>query len=200
MSGTLPTSPAPRSLQLTSVYANKISFAQSGKRQVRQDGGHLWRVQVSYAPMTKAQFRPIFAFLHAQEGGFGAFSAVLPDYATPRGIATGSPVVSGGSQVGTMINLTGFTASTTGIMKAGDLIKFAGHSKVYMVTADANSAVAGATTLTIFPPLIASPADAEVVTVSSVPFTLMLDSQELVSPVEINSDYVGVGFSAVEAL
>jgi hypothetical protein len=73
------------------------------------------------------------------------------------------------------ISIDGFTASTTGIMKAGDVIKFASHSKVYMVTADGDSVAGGAVTLSIVPPLIDALADNEVVTVSNVQFTMSAD-------------------------
>ena len=55
-------------------------------------------------------------------------------------------------------------------MKAGDFVKFAGHSKVYMVTADR----AGAGLMSIEPTLVQSVASSEAVTYNSVPFNMRL--------------------------
>jgi hypothetical protein len=67
----------------------------------------------------------------------------------------------------------------TGTLKAGDFIKFNGHSKVYMVVADA-TASAGSATLTIEPPLRENLSDNEVITYDGVEFTVRLtnDVQE----------------------
>ncbi len=106
------------------------------------------------------------------------------------GVATGTPLVNGGTQgvtydtvkdTGTQSLVTdGWTASTTGILKKGDVITIDGvfavnpvtkatlpFLKQFVVTADANSgASTGPATLTISPPIIASGAQK---TVSAVP-------------------------------
>lgn len=114
------------------------------------------------------------------------------------GVATGTPLVNGGSQnttyaltkdTGTQSLVTdGWTNSTTGILKAGDVITIANvfavnpvtkatlpFLKQFVVTADANSGAAtGPATLTISPPIIvggafatvnAAPADNAAITV-----------------------------------
>lgn len=97
------------------------------------------------------------------------------------GVATGTPLVNGGSQNVTYASVKdgdftqslvtdGWTNSTTGILKAGDVITIAGVYAVnpvtkatlpflrqFTVTADANSgASTGPATLTIYPAIIAS--------------------------------------------
>ena len=59
-------------------------------------------------------------------------------------------------------------------MKAGDLIKFSSHSKVYMVTADASTNGSGQTTLAIEPALMATIADNESIMVANVPITVSM--------------------------
>ena len=44
--------------------------------------------------------------------------------------------------------------ATTAVLKAGDLIKFNGHSKVYMVQSDIDSDGSGAATVSIEPSLL----------------------------------------------
>ena len=59
--------------------------------------------------------------------------------------------------------------------KAGDFIKFASHTKVYMVVSDVTSS-SNAATVTIEPPLITALADDSAVTYDNVPFTVYLTS------------------------
>lgn len=96
------------------------------------------------------------------------------------GVATGTPLVNGGSQTSAYADVKttmtqslitdGWTNSTTGILKAGDVITIAGVYAVnpvtkatlpflrqFTVTADANSgATTGPATLTIYPAIITS--------------------------------------------
>ncbi len=116
------------------------------------------------------------------------------------GVATGTPLVNGASQGSTWLasgsawtqtlNTDGWTNSTTGILKAGDVITIAGVNSVhpvtrqdngvlqdFVVTADANSgATTGPAALTISPPIIttgphqtvtAQPADNAAITVKT---------------------------------
>jgi len=176
MSGTFPTTPKPKSSDLISEENTVSSISESGKRQGRILGGHLWAIKLTFPQMLRATFAPVFAFIMAQRGQSGSFQISLEQFNTPQGVATGTPLVDGVHAVGdNTILCDGFTASTTDIMKAGDIVKFASHTKVYMLTADSDSVGLGATTLNIVPPLIAALANNEAVTVSSVPFTVALE-------------------------
>ena len=139
MSGTLPTSPAPSQGVIRTNQPTLVSVAQSLKRQVRTRGGQRWGIVLTYAPMTRASFMPVWAFLIGQRGQWGTFTLTVPGHDTPQGSwAGGAPLVDGANQVGNTLNIKGLTPSQTGIAKAGDFIKPAGTTKVYMVTADAN--------------------------------------------------------------
>jgi hypothetical protein len=118
---------------------------------------------------------PIFSFLAYQQGGFDTFTITSPDLSTPRGTPTGTPVVNGADQEGRTINTSGWTANTE-IFKDGDILKFAGHTKVYMIYGDVNSDGSGDATLVLTNPLLESPADSESITVNDVPFTVELVS------------------------
>ena len=179
MSGALPTRPAPARATLRSVQPTRVSVAHSLKRQARTRGAQRWGMRFAFPPMKRAEFAALHAFLLSQRGQADTFTTVLPGHTAPQGTWAGAPVVSGAGQSGASVALSGFTASQTGVAKAGDLLKFAGHSKVYMVTADANSSGTGTATLSIQPALIASPANGEALTTSSVPFTVALASDNL---------------------
>ena len=176
MSGTFPTSPAFQSLNIQSIQPTLISRTISGRRQARQIGGQLWKMTATFPPMTRAQFAPIYAFIVAQRGRYESFSLVPPVVGNPQGSAAGTPLVNGASQTGRSLETDGWTQNTA-IFKAGDYLKLAGNDKVYMVTADATTAVSSsALTLTIEPALVASPANDEVIIYESIPFTVALAS------------------------
>lgn len=179
MSGTFPTIRETAGVVLRSMQPTRISQAHSLKRQARTRGAQRWGMRISFPPLTRAAFAPYQGFLLSQRGQADTFTISLPGHTVPLGTWAGTPLVNGAGQTGRAIIMDGFTPSQTGVAKAGDLIKFAGHSKVYMVTADANSNGSGQAILAIEPALIASPADNEAIVTSNVPFTVALASDSL---------------------
>ncbi|HET9701764.1 MAG TPA: hypothetical protein VFP70_12655 [Burkholderiales bacterium] len=173
MSGTFPSSPAPRAVRVRSLTPTLVSVAHSLKRQVRSRGTQRWGLALSFPPMTRAQFAPIWAFLVAQRGQYETFTYTLPGHAA-QGTWAGTPLVNGASQTGRSVLCDGFTAGAT--VKAGDFFKFGGHSKIYMVSADGTADGSGNLTLSIEPALMQSPADNEALTSSSLPWTVALAS------------------------
>jgi len=171
MSGTFPTSPAPSSVEIQSIEPNLVSVAQNLQRQVRTRGGQRWVLKVSYAPLTRAEFAPIYAFAMAQRGQFETFTFTPPVISVSQGITSQNPVVNGALALGvSSASIDGLSASTNGIIKAGDFFKFSGHNKVYMATADMNSASNSTATLAFAPNLLNAVADNETITFASVPF------------------------------
>lgn len=179
MSGALPTSPAFVSLQVSSHQPTLVTRAISGRRQVRQIAGHRWGMTAKYPPLTRAEFAPIFAFLVKQRGSFDTFTVQPPTIKNAQGTGAGTPLVNGASQTGRSVVTDGWSSGAT-VLKAGDFVSFAGHSKIYMLTADVTSDGSGNATLSIEPALIESPAENAVITTDSVAFTVALsgDVQE----------------------
>lgn len=198
MSGTFPSTPAIEGVKIKGIAPTMVSRSHNLQRQVRSLGSHLWYIEGNLPPMYRSEAAPIYAFLMAQRGQYETFNIVLPGIGSSRGIATGTPLVKGASQTGRSVTTDGWTASQTGIVKAGDFIKFAGHNKVYMITADANSNGSGEATITIEPALMASPADNASITVNSVPFTVANVDDGL----EISLDAImyGIKLAFVEVL
>ena len=92
-----------------------------------------------------------------------------------RGSETGSVLVNGNQSAGdTTIAMDGFAGDGAGRFKAGDLIKFASHTKVYMVVSDVTSS-SNAATVTIEPPLVADIADDSGVTYDDVAITSLFN-------------------------
>jgi hypothetical protein len=163
MSGTFPSTPKPASCSLRSFSPTFVSVSHSLRRQARSRGGQRFAISLTWPPMLRAKFAPIFAFAIKQRGQYETFQIVLPaPYSSPQGSWAGSALVDGAAQVGRAVNLKGYTPSAAGVIKAGDLFKFNGHTKVYVATADANADGAGKVAgLAIEPALVTSPADGE---------------------------------------
>ena len=167
MAGTYPTTPEFQAINLESRHNNVMSETVSGRMQVRTLGGQRWSFTAKYNPMTRAEFQPVFAFVMSQQGRFGAFTIVPPVIGDASGDVSGTALVNATTAAGaTSVAMDGIT----GTIKAGDFIKFASHSKVYMVTADR----AGAGSVSIEPPLVSGVTDNEAITYDSVPFLMRL--------------------------
>ena len=180
MSGALPTSPAFAQLNIESIQQTIVSRSITGRRQARQIGGQYWRLSAVYPPMTRAEFAPIHAFMIKQRGAYETFTVTPPVVGTALGPGGGTPLVNGASQTGRSVVTDGWpTGATLTVLKAGDYIKFANHTKVYMVIADTVSDTNGDATISIEPALLTSPANNTAVTYSSVPFTVFFEGKAI---------------------
>ncbi len=174
-----PTSPVPTYITITSLTPTFTSITQSLKRQVRTRGGQRWTISANYPPMTRAVFAPLWAFAQKQKGQYGTFTYIPPIYGNSSGTATGTYRVNNGA--GYAVGISTITCDgLTGTLKAGDFIKFAGHDKIYSITADATTSVV------IEPPLMTAVVDDEIITFNAVPFTVAFiqDTQEMKTGVD----------------
>ena len=179
MSGAFPTSPKFRTLNFQNNRPTLMNQSISGRRAVRQIGSQYFTFSVSMPPLDQDDAMDVFAFLQKQKGGFETFTIQLPTQ--NRGADksnTSVKVVGAHNTTDNTISLDGFTASTSGVLKAGDLIKFS-HGKVYMVQSDINSDSGGAATVTIEPNLVETLADNEAVIINQPSFTVYLPSEEI---------------------
>ena len=122
----------------------------------------------------------LMAFIVKQRSGKESFTIIPPDLSSTKGSESGTVLINGSHSAGdTTIAMDGFGGDGSGRFKAGDLIKFASHTKVYMVVEDVTSS-SNAATVTIEPPLISDLVNNSVVTYNDVSFTVHLtnDVQE----------------------
>lgn len=192
MSGNYPATIGIQSIDFQSRYYNVMSESISGRTQSRHLGGHRFEFTANYTRMDRQSFAAIQAFYMKQKGSVESFQFVLPEISYQTGDAAGTVLAAGGAAIGdTDIDVDGIT----GTLKAGDVIKFAGHSKVYMITDDVTAA-AGAATVSVQPPLISAVADDEGVVIDAVPFTvrfrgdLQQYSLESASLVSFDADFI----------
>ena len=191
MSGTFPAAPAPRHITARSVAPTKVSFGHSLKRQARSLGGQRWGFRLQYAPMTHAQFAPIWGFIVAQRSRYETFNFSLLSRVWPlRGAGGGTPVVNNqaGSpeelQTGARNVVTSGWPATANVLLTGDWVQYAGHTKVYIATATIASSGAGAATIVQEPALVVGPAHNAAITIGpSVVFNCSLagDEQEFMA-------------------
>ena len=200
MSGQFPTSPNFRSLNFKDNRPTLLNQTLSGKKQVRQIGSQYFSFTVQMPPLQQEKAQEVFAFLQKQKGSFEDFTIVAPLDNLGAGKSETDILVNGTFSAGdASIALDGFTANQTGALKAGDLIKFASHSKVYMVRDTADSLSAGEMTLTISPNLVASLADNEAVTVNKPSFTVYLENNEIMYSTDASGFY-SISFDVREVI
>lgn len=124
--------------------------------------GEYWQIEFRVPPTTSrdvaAEWKAFGAALEGQYGYFlcGDFSAK-----TPRGVATGTPLVDGGAQTGNTLTTKGWTPNITGILKKGDYFQLgtATGARLHMLIEDADTDGSGDSILTFVPALRSSPND-----------------------------------------
>lgn len=173
----------------------------TGQQQVYKHAGQWWEAEVTLPPMKRADAEQVAAFLLSLNGRYGTFLLGDPANTSPRGVGTGTPLVNGSGQTGQDLVTDGWTADTTGILKAGDWIQLGTglSTHLHKVLADVNSDGSGAATLTIWPDLRNTVADNAPITVSSPKGLWRLSSNETEFSIDEASIY-GITFACVEAL
>ena len=202
---TMPTSPAFtentifRSVPTTLTMRSPWSVAA---QQTIEFLGHAWGLSAALPPLDDdtGEAAAWIRFLTKLHGQAGRFYAGDPARATPRGGATGTPLVKGASQTGLSLITDGWTIDTTGIMKEGDYFCYdtvAGR-ELYMLDADAASDGAGDATLTLTHSIRTSPADAAALTTQAPTCVMRLVDDNQAEWNEEFASFYGLNFQAVE--
>ena len=184
------------------LRANTQRFASplDGSVQTLERAGARWFGTFTYPPMLRANAAAIQAFL-LKVGGDNRFYAGDPDATTPRGAATGTPVVNGASQTGTSLITDGWTPSVTNILREGDYVAFQNGNarrEMHMVVADVNSDGGGNATLTIEPPIRSAPANNETIITASATCEMALISDDEMAWEADQVSLYGITFSGIE--
>lgn len=157
------------------------SESQSLIQHVRRIPAQRWEFTLKSTPVGSEAGRKIWAYITALNGRFTPFDVVIPAYSQPQGVALGSPTVRTAASAGvTSVALQGFSGPAAAQLLAGDYVRFSNHSKVYMVTANANNNVSGQLTLQIYPQLTRPLTVGAALIMRDVPFTVrqVRDMQE----------------------
>jgi len=162
----------------------------NGAVQTLELPGAAWAAEVLFVPLTQQQKRTLAAFLVQLRGQAGRFylneikSGLL-------GSGSGVPVVDTSvSNTTTLIGSSGWTASATGVLKAGDMIGFS-NDELKMVVADVDADVSGQATIQIEPPFRHQPTDAtSIVTSSPTCIMRLVDDKQATWRTDYNGFYI----------
>ena len=136
------------SVKLASEHKQMNTRTNSGRLVSREVSGHKWNIDLSYNPMTRAEFEPVYTFLLQKRGSLKPFFVSLPQYRVPRDSTFATFVASNtftsaaaGSAGNTnlMIEKAGYDKDTNGTAKPGDIFTVtdssdSNHVKVYQIT------------------------------------------------------------------
>lgn len=117
------------SVRLSSIAPIMRTRTNSGRLTSRSAAYHMWNVTITYNPMTREEFDPIYSFLLEKQGSLKPFYVSLPQY---LGGATNTTTVESKSAGATSV-----MALSTNV-SVGDMFNIVGldanHQKAYKVT------------------------------------------------------------------
>ena len=182
--GTFPSSPGFNTANFRQNTITKTAQTQSGRTVRASNATTLWTGTLVFPTMTAAEFRPVQGFIALTQGRLNEFDIVIPvvsqSISVNRSLVSGSVTVDEDSATDHQVGDTNIKVqtpiSTNNILKAGDVIRFANHTKVYVVTTDCNSEADGQAVINIQPGLVEAVTDGEAVTTNDVPFRMILDN------------------------
>lgn len=131
-------------VKFTSNQPTSFSRTNSGRVTTRSIAGQYFSMNITYNPMTRAQFEPIYNFLMEKRGRLKPFYVVLPQYTSPQTTTSGTISVQGTITSGDSNFLVDGFDSVTGGLKPGDIFNFtdsadSNHKKAYQIVRVATS-------------------------------------------------------------
>lgn len=199
---TLPALPAARSIEFSMMDNVAVVPSEFTLQQQVQDWqAGLWMVKVTIAPGKRSEMEPWLAALAIARGRLGTFYLGDPGGATPRGVATGTPLVNGAGQIGYTLAIDGFTPGVTGIIKAGDYLQVGSGAtqRLHKFLTDLNSNGSGQVLADIWPRLRESPADNAPITLVNTAGVFRLADNVRTWSYDASRFYQ-VSFNAIEAI
>lgn len=140
------------SVKLASEHKIMNTRTNSGRLVSREVTGHKWDIDLTYNPMTRDEFDPVYSFLLQKRGSMKPFFVSLPQYKAPKNSGFATYVASSANSFVTTSSLaagavsltvnhsggTTYNSSTHGTAKPGDLFTIddtqdTNHTKVYQV-------------------------------------------------------------------
>jgi hypothetical protein len=135
------------SVSLREIKETSFSRTLTGRLIDRSNKAARWAIDLTYNPMTRAQFNPVYNFIQEKQNGRHPFYIILPTYKLPKDSAfatyvQSNPIVTTEAKIAgnTTIEIedTSDTAGTT-LPTFGDLFYFEDsedtlHTKTYMVS------------------------------------------------------------------
>lgn len=113
-----------------------VSKTNSGRVITRAIVSHSWKINITYNPMTRDEFEPVYNFLLEKRGRLKPFFVKLPQH-SPRTTTSGTYTIQGPVTAGTSSLLT-TVGSLSGGLRPGDMINIndsqnSNHTKAYQI-------------------------------------------------------------------
>ena len=174
-----------KSVELKNKTYNIKNKSITGRTFVADFGNSYWTMKIKTVPITKTQFLGDFVthnvdslFYHTTTKLNRVITSfILPVWENSNGTASGTVTVVNANSTTPAYNKdigsnkVGVSGGS-GTLKAGDLIKFSGHSKVYMLTADTNLDGSSIDTISFTPRLLTG-VGSNTITYNAVPFQVI---------------------------
>jgi hypothetical protein len=164
----------PQNITLESVTPTIVLKTINGREQRTQVAGQYFTFTSTFGNLSEEEGKALLGFIGEVRGNLTTFTMVFDgsNLGNSSGVYSGSISATGSANAST-VTATSSATSGNNVFKAGDLIKFANHNKVYMVTATVNATTGGALSIPISPPLRTA-VSSTAVTHKSVPITVRL--------------------------
>lgn len=143
----------PNSMQVISVNPTKVTTSINGIEQRIASTGQYFRFIGTYANLTQANQRAVFAHIQSQAGPLNSFTIALPAYMANSTAGFTGTLTAVTATVNSVTVTATASSNNTAVLKAGDLIKFSSHNKIYTVTNDVTSGAGGSCSINIYPAL-----------------------------------------------
>ena len=152
------------SIKLINDQKMLVNRTNSQRLLARSIVGQKWKINITYHPMTRAEFEPVYSFLLRQNGPLTPFFVSLPQYRIPQSSEWNTTVtstfqnsgattlvnaitsagnVSAGSPA-VLLTVTKHASATSetawahnsglNTPRPGDMVTFSNHTKAYLVT------------------------------------------------------------------
>lgn len=174
----------------------------TGQQQAQVFQRQLWLASVEIPQIKRPEAEKWIAFLLSLNGKQGTFLMGDPSGATPRGIATGTPLLNGAHATNVNSLVTdGWTPTQTGILMTGDYIQIGTGilTRLHKVLADVNSDGSGNATFDIWPSTSAAYIDNAALTVQACKTAFRLGDNTSGWSVT-DAILYGISFSAMQAI
>ena len=124
------------SVKFSSEQPVSVSRTNSGRVITRAIVSHRWKINITYNPMTRDEFEPVYNFLLEKRGRLKPFFVKLPQH-SPRTTTSGTYTIQGPVSAGTSSLLT-TVGSLSGGLRPGDIINIndsqdSNHTKAYQI-------------------------------------------------------------------
>jgi hypothetical protein len=172
-----PTSPSFQSVNFKINTPTLTSETFSGKLRRVGQGISYYSWEVQYPNLAPLDAGTVIGYVSQCLGPQFSFRIVLPEISFTKltGQTASVPTVSTAGAIGSIqVTLAGCGANGR-VLAAGDLFKFANHSKVYMSVSPVTANSSGVATLFFTSPSVSAIPQGTQVIINNVPFTAVLD-------------------------